>query len=269
MICQGEDVYQEDLKEMWKQCFPADSESFIRFYFDEIYRKEEALVFLENEKPAAFLHIIPYQIKTGDGMHHGGYLSGVMTHPNHRKKGYMEKLLSASFERMQTKGYDYVILIPQEEWLLRFYAKYGFRTLRSPSPSASPSQPSVFSSSFSILRSPSSIYPLYLRFIEKKENTVVKTEQQFALIFRDFLSEQGVAFASEEGMAFTLKKESRIVLKEIFYTYDAVRSELLTTIRNYYHLDEIVFPNENKGMIKCLNPSVPNISNLYMGMMLD
>jgi len=181
----------------------------------------------------------------------------------------MEKLLTASFETMQAKGYDYVFLILQEEWLLHFYAKYGFQVMHSLSPSVSPSQPAVFSSSFSVLRSPSSIYPLYLRFIEKKDNAVVKTEPQFASIFRDFLNDQGIVLASEEGMAFTLKKGSKIILKEIFYTHEAVRNELLRAIRNHYGLDEIVFPNENKGMIKRLNPSAAELASLYMGMMLD
>jgi predicted acetyltransferase len=165
MISWGEDTSQPALKEMWKQCFPADSESFIHFYFDKICRNEETLVFLENERPVASLQMIPYQIKTGDEMHEAGYLSGVMTHPDYRKRGYMERLLNASFDEMVKKDYDYAFLIPQEKNLVDMYLKYGFRLCESS-------------------RQP-------------PENIVMKTSRQWAQIQQDFFDENGVWLENE------------------------------------------------------------------------
>jgi len=127
MIRQGKDTDKDSLRQLWKCCFPEDTERFISFYFDNVYANDETLVYVENNQPVASLQMIPYQIKAGDNLSWGGYISGAMTHPDYRKKGYMSQLLYASFDEMIKKGYDYTFLIPQEEWLIRVYAKYGFR----------------------------------------------------------------------------------------------------------------------------------------------
>jgi len=196
IIQYGTDKYIPYLKTLWKLCFPKDSDSFINFYFEEIYRNEETLICLKNDRPIAALQMIPYSIKTGKQIRQGGYLSGIMTHPTCRRQGYMDKLLQSSFGEMTKKTYDYTFLIPQNSELIDVYANYGFRLCDS------------------------SEYP--------PENRVLKTPKQWAQIQQDFFDESGVWFENEP-----------------------------------------VFSNEQKGMIKRLNPEVEEITSLYMGMMLD
>jgi predicted acetyltransferase len=195
MIQLGEDKYKAMLKAMWKRCFPADTDVFVAYYFDEIYQNDESLIYLEDGQPAAFLQMIPYSIEMGGTIYAGGYLSGIMTHPEYRNKGYMAKLLQASFDEMVKKGYDYTFLIPQEEWLKKVYGKFGFRSLVAPNGQGT-------------------------------QAIVLRTEAQLEHILWDFVNDGG-------------------------------------------YLEEIVFPDENKGMIKRLNPSAEEIKSLYMGMMLD
>ena len=131
MIRQGKDTDKETLMLLWKYCFPQDSDRFIRFYFDKVYVNNETLIYEEDDQPVASLQMIPYQIKIIDSLFCGGYISGAMTHPDYRKKGYMSQLLLASFDEMINKGYDYTFLIPQEKWLIQIYEKYGFRLCES------------------------------------------------------------------------------------------------------------------------------------------
>ena len=196
MIIYSIETFIPKLKEMWKLCF-GDSDEFIQFYFDEIYRDDNTLVLVSTDgSPVASLQILPYQIKMGNRIYNAGYLSGIMTHPEHRRKGYMDKLLQIAFDEMMKKGYDYTFLIPQKKEWIDMYAKYGFR-----------------------LCEPSSLSP---------ENKVLKTPEQWAQIRQNFFDENGI----------WLEKEP-------------------------------IFPNERKGMIKRLNPSVEDIIQLYLGMMLD
>jgi len=190
------DKYIFHLKTLWKLCFPKDTDSFINFYFDEVYNHAETLVCLKNDHPIAALQIIPYSIKTGKQIRKGGYLSGIMTHPAYRKQGYMDKLLQTSFDEMVKKDYDYAFLIPQNIELIDIYAHYGFR--------------------------------LCERSEHLPKNKVLKTPKQWKQIQQCFFDENGVWLE-----------------------------------------DEPVFPNEQKGMIKRLNPAVKEIITLYMGMMLD
>ncbi|MDR0543667.1 MAG: GNAT family N-acetyltransferase [Dysgonamonadaceae bacterium] len=196
MIQYGKNKYKNDLKALWKRCFPQDTDRFVALYFDEIYKNDESLLYLDDHCPLAFLQMIPYSIQTGRGIYSAAYLSGIMTHPEYRGKGYMTQLLTASFDEMVKKGYDYTFLIPQQRGLAGMYANYGFR-LCEPS-----SQPPV--------------------------NQVLKTPGQWAVIRQDFFDENGVWLEKEPA-----------------------------------------FPNEQKGMIKRLNPEAEEITALYMGMMLD
>ena len=165
MIRQGKDTDKDSLMRLWKCCFPEDSEHFIRFYFDKVYANDETLVYVENNQPVASLQMIPYQIKASNQLLWGGYISGAMTHPDHRNKGCMAQLLYTSFDEMIKKGYDYTFLIPQEKWLIQVYEKYGFRLCE---PSRYPS-----------------------------ENKVLKSPKQWANIQQVYFEENGVWLENE------------------------------------------------------------------------
>ena len=164
MIRFGKDTDKETLMQMWKLCF-SDTERFIRFYFDRVYANDETLVYTENDVPIASLQMIPYRIKTGDSFSWGGYISGAMTHPDYRKRGYMDKLLLTSFDEMIKKGYDYAFLIPQEKGLIKMYAKYGFRLCESS--------------------------------LQPHENQVIKSSIQWSMIRQNHFDENGVWLENE------------------------------------------------------------------------
>ena len=165
MIRQGKDTDKETLMQMWKRCFPEDSDRFIRFYFDKVYTNDETLVYVESEQPVASLQMIPYRIKTDDCLLRGGYISGAMTDPDYRGKGFMAQLLHESFDEMVKKGYDYTFLIPQEKGLIQMYEKFGFHLCE-------PSQ-------------------------QPPANRVLKTLKQWSRIQQIFFDENGVWLENE------------------------------------------------------------------------
>ena len=274
MIQYGEEKYKPDLKEMWKLCFPFDSEAFIHFYFDKVYKNEETLLYVEKGCLVAALQMIPYVIKTGIDTSFAGYISGAMTHPDFRKKGYMDQLLKNAFIKMKENGYDYTFLIPQEDWLLGFYAKYGYTTLNNVDnvvsrlflqPSGDRINAFTCFDDVDINR----LYQLYFFFLNQNENAVLRVISQFANILWNFFEEEGVLFANDLGMAFTFKNKDKIIVKEFFYYIDETKEEFLHTIKQYYGLDKINFADRPKGMIKRLDDSVQKITDIYMNMMFD
>lgn len=165
MIRQANDTDKAALMQMWKCCFPEDTDYFIHFYFDNVYKSGETLVYEENGRQAASLQMIPYQLKIGDSFSSGGYISGAMTHPDYRKKGYMTQLLQASFDEMIKKGYDYTFLIPQEKWLIPVYEKNGFQLCRTSK--------------------------------QPHKNKVLKSPEQLALIKQIYFDEKGIWLEDE------------------------------------------------------------------------
>jgi predicted acetyltransferase len=189
MIIYSEEQYKSSLLKLWKLCFPQDSDEFIGFYFDKVYKNGESLLYLENEKPVAFLQMIPYSLKIGKAIYTAGYLSGVMTHPDYRGKGYMGRLLNLAFEAMKEKGFDYTFLIPQEEWLIEVYKKFGYQLFVSP----------TLKEEFKLLKALKSLnYTEHARFLTMIPNAVLKSEEQFANIVADSLADGGALIDTKE-----------------------------------------------------------------------
>lgn len=273
---------------MWRLCFPYDSENFVQFYFTKVYKDEDTLVYLIDNKPVASLQIIPYALKTDSSIAMIAYISGAMTHPDYRKQGYMESLLKASFEEMEKRGYTGAFLIPQEKWLFDFYRKYGFEE-------AFPQQKQI-----ELIKSPEKIcslilrdkdvkvytdlnnidiedaYSIYYRFLMEKENVVLKTQGQFSNIIEELLLDKGTVFINDWGIALAVLKEGTVCLKEFFYFDEEIRNEFIDTMAAYYPDKQIIYtPNSiqaldniYKGMIKSLDDK-PKDPNIYLGPMLD
>jgi predicted acetyltransferase len=267
---------------MWKSCFPQDTDRFIRFYFDKVYKNDETLVYVENDELVASLQMIPHRIKTSDSFCWGGYISGAMTHPGYRKKGYMARLLNASFDYMREKGYVYTFLIPQEEYLVDYYKKFGFENA-SPERLTSYHRRTapLFNTSMNIYTDLSTIdfpalYSAFSHYLMEKTNVALKSESQFSNMLWDFFDGKGVLFTNDEGFAFTSKRGKTIVLSEFFYRNEEVKTGFLHTICDYYSLEETIIYNDPsipitryKGMIKSLNESIESKTDIYIGRMFE
>jgi len=125
MIRFADEHTRDAVRAMWKTCF-GDPDDYMDLYFRHKYRDEQTLLYLDGGKPVASLQMLPYRFTF-----HGSeipilYLSGVCTLPEARKKGFMQQLLLRSFEVAREREIPLMLLVPQEEWLLTFYAKYGF-----------------------------------------------------------------------------------------------------------------------------------------------
>ena len=271
------------LKTMWKLCFPTDTDDFIHFYFNEVYNSDEFLVLYQENILVASLQIVPYRIKIGENGYDAGYISGAMTHPEHRKKGYMQQLLGAAFEEMQMLGFTFSFLIPQENWLFDFYEKYDYQK-------AFPQSYHVIDLGDNDLLSDveifsdfkesylNEIYFLYLQFLNQKKNVVLKTKTQFELILKDlYISEGRLFYLKDKGIALVSPAENEIIIKEFFYTEENVKSVLLGAVKSEFKINKVMISDESNrepeysGMIKVLDSSKysKTIPDVYMNMMLD
>ncbi|QRX62860.1 GNAT family N-acetyltransferase [Dysgonomonadaceae bacterium zrk40] len=125
MIRYADKHSREAVRAMWKSCF-GDPDDYMDVYFRHKYRDDQTLIYFDREKAVASLQMLPYNF-TFHGIEIPVlYLSGVCTLPEARRKGVMHQLLLRSFEVAREREFPMMLLVPQEEWLLGFYAKYGF-----------------------------------------------------------------------------------------------------------------------------------------------
>lgn len=300
MICQGDDKYIPELKQMWKRCFPEDTDAFIDFYFNKVYKDVDTLLYLINDKPVASLQIIPYEMKLYDTRAMAGYISGAMTHPDFRGRGIMAELLNASFELMKERAYGYSFLIPQEDYLFDYYAKFGYYK--------------AFPFSLSQRRHPGKGYKnrkhfsIQLRFssperervrigteidevdiycfmksyslLKNARNAIVlKSEEQIQLMLEDFFMEGGVLFYNKYGFVFAQKEGNHVLIKESFFDFFCynIERQFLNGVAYYFdntfefEIAEYIHSDTSRyrGMIKSFDEPFLPTRNIYMSMMFD
>ena len=269
---------------MWKRCFPNDSQGFREFYFDKVYRDEEILILSKDNRIVASLHMIPYQIKLENKIYPAAYISGAMTHPDFQNKGYMGKLLNHAFEEMRQKKIPITFLIPQNDQLFDFYSKYGYQKAFSWNSNTTfkIENEKTENNRFFQHKTIESIdlekcYSIYSEFLNKNENVVIKTKQQFLAILEDLFLDNGVVFTGENKIALTISNEndSLVTLKECFCQSDE-KDEFLSAIANFFGKNEIVEINSPSGnfshywgMMRVLDESINVTKDIYMNTMLN
>lgn len=125
MIRFADEITRPQVWKIWKTVF-GDPDDYMDVYFRHKYRDEDTLVYVEDGKVVASLQMLRYGFTFCGTEIPVIYLSGVSTLPLYRRKGYVRQLFIKSFEEAERKGVPLMLLVPQEEWLLNFYGRYGF-----------------------------------------------------------------------------------------------------------------------------------------------
>lgn len=116
---------EQQVWDMWKTVF-GDSDDYMEVYFRHKYSNENTLIYIKDGKAVSSLQMLHYNFTFCGSEIPIIYLSGVCTLSSYRGRGYSSKLLMKSFEVAAERSIPLLLLVPQEEWLLRFYEKLGF-----------------------------------------------------------------------------------------------------------------------------------------------
>lgn len=117
----------DQLKDLWKRCF-GDPDSFIDLYFKHRHSADNTDVLIRDGKVVAQLQRIAYPIQYHSLILGGDYLSGVCTDADFRNQGLMSELLLETHRKSFENGQTLTFLIPAEEWLKGYYARFGYTT---------------------------------------------------------------------------------------------------------------------------------------------
>lgn len=121
---EGEIVQQ---KEIWQLCF-GDPEQYLNLFFQERYKDADTIVLLVDGALAARLTIMPVELGTSAGKsYQGAMLYGVATHPAYQRQGLARDLLDYTNCYLQSKGFEFSLVVPAQEWLFKFYQRLGYQ----------------------------------------------------------------------------------------------------------------------------------------------
>ena len=111
---------KEQTRQLWRTCFN-DTEDFMDIYFSDKYTDESNLTVRHNGQVVSAMQLLPYRITFYGTVQHAGYISGLATLPEFRKKGYASNLLHEAHRRLYKQGSTLSFLIPANEEMRKFY----------------------------------------------------------------------------------------------------------------------------------------------------
>ena len=268
----------KQIMDLWRICFPEDTEEFVRFYFARKYRRENTLLMFRGNTVVSSLQMLPYDMTFHGQEIKTAYLSGVCTHPSVRNKGFMFNLLKNALEEMHSQGIVLTTLIPASEALFDYYRKVGYtpvfdyaeehyflkKTQMTPVTQIfTDNTVEYVLTEWNPDDNPDDIY-LYFRKKEQERPVCLQhSKEEFCAVVEDFYNDGGVLFflknnsgcsidcrvnSSIKGIAFVWPLENKIRIKEFFFDGMEEKEFLLWSIAQRYNTaEEIICQTEPCG----------------------
>ncbi|MEG1436657.1 MAG: GNAT family N-acetyltransferase [Oscillospiraceae bacterium] len=117
----------EDIAKVWRISF-SDTDSYIKQFWDAMFKPENTLVYRVEGVAVAMYFSLEAQTVIKGRCYSTYYLYAAATLPKYRGRGYMAQLIEKGIEVAQERKVDFIVLVPAEDYLFDYYAKFGFAT---------------------------------------------------------------------------------------------------------------------------------------------
>lgn len=116
------------LKKLWSETF-GDDDEYINLLFDFEYTPSECFAEIFDGEVISVLYLLKGYISSDKKNFEGRYLYAAATDRQHRGKGIMAKLIIEAQEYIKDKGLSFICLVPADEGLYGYYARFGFEAV--------------------------------------------------------------------------------------------------------------------------------------------
>ncbi|MDF9829070.1 GNAT family N-acetyltransferase [Parabacteroides sp. PF5-6] len=261
---------KEQIRTLWQKCFD-DREDFVAFYFDKVYKDENAMSLEKEGRVVSALQMIPYTMNWCGTEITVAYISGACTDPEQRGKGLMGELLRQSFREMRRRKYDITALIPATASLFDYYRAYGYtevfdyslRTFECPEISSGIKEMPFLSLDKDVGKE---WFIYFDQQIKKRPSCIWHTEEDFRNNIQDFTMAEGLvlgmrgADGQPAGMAFITATEEEALIKEMVYDNEKIKEQLLRKAAASFHTGKVIYKT----------PALPPAAQRYgMAMILN
>lgn len=268
------------VKELWKICFPEDSQAFVDWYFETRFRPEECLACFDGEKMLANLQMVPQALFLRGKIVPSAMIVGAATHPEMRKHGLMKELLHESFSIMAQEN-SASILYP---FHFGFYRKMGYaviseRLLGSYPANLIPkegmiSAPNAFIK-MGTYRVPGpedvlALSSIHEQFSQRFEGRALRNSLWMRWRYEEACLDRNYALLDEgyEWYAFFSIEEDNLIVSEWAYTSQKAQKDVLKALNEQGSFKKIIAPSPIGDTLHEWLPDTRNIYSLEPFLML-
>lgn len=115
---------------LWQEAF-GDSAEEIKFFLDNKFKPENTLVYEECGEIASMLFLLEGEMRISGRDYPSYYLYAACTAIKYRGRRIMSALLKAAKKTASNRNVRYICLLPAEDSLYNYYARFGYRAIFS------------------------------------------------------------------------------------------------------------------------------------------
>ena len=121
IICASKE-HVKQIAELWRLSF-GDGEEYV-FKVMDVYLPD-TLLYIEQNRVLSMLILMPCGFSAGGASRDARYIYAACTHPEHRDRGYMARLIEFAL----SAGEYYTLAVPASEGLFDYYGRFGFKKI--------------------------------------------------------------------------------------------------------------------------------------------
>ena len=206
------------IRALWKQGF-GDEEPYTSWYFNQVWRPERTLLYLEQGQPVSSLQLAPYEISRKGQVLPAAYIVGVVTDQSRQGRGYARALLRQALIDLEGDGRALALLytdIPGFYRPLGFTCCYSLRRLcfAAADSADAPEAEQVSADADALAR----CQAIYENMCQDLDGYVLRTETNWRTYVSDWLSDDHNGLYLGKGFYFLTDVFGGVFsLKEIGY----------------------------------------------------
>ncbi len=259
----GQEEMKAQVRDLWRLCFPADSEEFVDLYFRMRYTEQINSAVVEDGKVIAALQRIPYPMTFAGDVVPTAYISGACTHPDFRGKGVMRSLLAEAHRQMYREGVVLSTLIPAEESLRLYYDRSGYALCFQQDEKLLTGKCLFVDKYSSLLRFSEidsdkflsdEVWDFFYEQQRKRPCALLHTREDMQAVLSDWIMSGGqvwAAFSAETpvGVAFCLGTGEDLQVRELLASDPQAENQLEVFLLRHYGADRLLrrFPSGGNG----------------------
>lgn len=114
-----------DMKKLWLEAFPEDTE-YVDVFFRDFYKPSRTLLRYDGTTLVSMLFWIDVRLKYKKRVFKGAYLYGVATKLTERHAGHFTALHTEFIDVIKSNKYKFAVTVPATDSLFSFYKRLGY-----------------------------------------------------------------------------------------------------------------------------------------------
>lgn len=260
MITKANESQTDEIRELWRICFPKEDPKYTDYYFKNLYHAENCLVYMLEGKVVSCLVRNTHAVMFNGRALQASMLVGAATLPQYRQSGYMRALLNIMIDACEHT--ELLTLIQAEAPSM--YTNFGFRMLYHRTEYTVTRSDCKRTTNFGCSFNPTAIDMLkvYSAFISRFNGYYARDLEYFVKYINEIRTQGGkiVAYFNGkdqiQGYASMIPSGNELVVEELVYLDSMALSKLVNAalqdkkvVKLYVSAAEdlsLVFPNAPK-----------------------